>query len=828
MTSLPKRLIEVDLPIKRISAHARREKSIRHGHISTLHIWWARRPLAACRAVLCAALWPDPADPLCPENFRQSSRQLMGNWAKNHLKLSSPESAERFLALRSAPDRLVDNAELRKALLDFIADFANWDNSTVPEYLDTCRALTKAAHEALGGEPDTRPLVVDPFAGGGSIPLEALRVGADAFASDLNPVPVLLNKVVLEYIPKYGQHLADEVRKWGDWIKVEAEKELAEFFPKDADGATPIAYLWARTIQCEGPGCGAEVPLIRNLQLTRKGRTWFLRVRPVVKTIEIDLCEGVTDSPGTVRSGSATCPCCGYTTPAKAVKVQLSTKRGGSEAPRLLAIYVERDGKRYFRPPLSADHQAFRLASEKLDRSRLPTDDINPVRPYKNSRGLSAVTRIGITKFGDLYTPRQALALITLQEIALRVADCEGDREFNRAVATLLHFVVSRYIFQNCALSRWNATGAKIEGAFGKQALQVVWDFVEANPFSNGSANWNNALDWVVEVVEANLVLSGNGTAQRAAAQDQIVPDGAAHLLVTDPPYFAAIPYTDLSNVFYVWERELLRQLYPDMYAAGLIDQSREIIVTNANRGPENEIKSPEFFGREMSVALNSARRVLARNGIAVVVFADSSASSWESILGAIIMAGWTVTCSWPLDTEMQNRTQAQESASLQSSVHIVCRPRRDLEGENVVEIGDWRDVLQELPRRIHEWMPRLAEEGVVGADAILPVSALPSKCFPVIPAWKRQAVKLSPCANTWSKSGRRWRKKHLRWCSKGLMQAASRRMRDSRRCGSGHCLLGKLVMVSHPSKEQAKTKNRKKLTACRVVMFLSTTPPEK
>ena len=159
---------------------------------------------------------------------------------------------------------------LRFALLDFIADFANWDNSTVPEYLETSRALTKSAHEALGGAPGTRPLVVDPFAGGGSIPLEALRVGADAFASDLNPVPVLLNKVVLEYIPKYGQRLADEVRKWGEWMKHEAEKELAEFYPKDEDGATPIAYLWARTIQCEGPGCGAEVPLVRSFLLGKR------------------------------------------------------------------------------------------------------------------------------------------------------------------------------------------------------------------------------------------------------------------------------------------------------------------------------------------------------------------------------------------------------------------------------------------------------------------------------------------------------------------------------------------------------------------------------
>jgi putative DNA methylase len=244
--------------------------------------------------VICAALWPDPVDPLCPQTFRDEAARLINAFAakaattRQLMETCSPESLASWEQIANSGQenrgqedgRQTSSSDfpvphipvqlLRAALLDFIADFSNWDNSTVQDYLDTSRALTQAAHEALGGAPGTRPLVVDPFAGGGSIPLEALRVGADAFASDLNPVAVLLNKVVLEYIPKYGQRLADEVRKWGAWIKQEAEKELAEFYPKDPDGATPIAYLWARTIQCEGPGCGAEVPLIRSLWLAKK------------------------------------------------------------------------------------------------------------------------------------------------------------------------------------------------------------------------------------------------------------------------------------------------------------------------------------------------------------------------------------------------------------------------------------------------------------------------------------------------------------------------------------------------------------------------------
>ncbi|RPH63537.1 MAG: DUF1156 domain-containing protein, partial [Chloroflexi bacterium] len=328
MTS-PHRLIEVDLPIRAISAHARREKSIRHGHISTLHIWWARRPLAACRAVLCAALWPDPADEACPPAFRQAAALALA-WFAEQARTNAEVGGlvadhwPRWVRTNAASLRPADPAcwpDLRYALLDFIADFANWDASTVPAFLETARLLTHVAHLSLTMDDfrlqinpadnlsvtienlksqiknSPRPLVVDPFAGGGSIPLEALRIGADAFASDLNPVAVLLNKVVLEYIPKYGNvkiefkdadgkpvvlnGLAEAVRYWGNWIKQKAEKELSEYYPRDPDGATPIAYLWARTITCEGPGCGAEVPLMRSLWLAKKGeRSVALQIIP--------------------------------------------------------------------------------------------------------------------------------------------------------------------------------------------------------------------------------------------------------------------------------------------------------------------------------------------------------------------------------------------------------------------------------------------------------------------------------------------------------------------------------------------------------------------
>jgi len=315
-----KRLAEVDFPIAVVSKHSAREKSIRHGHPSTLHLWWARRPLASSRAMLMALLLPDPCDPLCPEEFRTKARELL---------LSMPGWDTPRI------NQQVESEEgLRKAILTFIGDFANWDNAANEDYLTVARGLVKAAY------PEETPLVVDPFAGGGSIPLEALRIGCDAFASDLNPVACLILKVMLEDIPRQGPELAKELRRVGKEIKEKAEKELAEFYPADPDGATPIAYLWARTVKCESPNCGAEIPLMRSFWLCKKAnRKRALRykvVRPKGETprVEFEVFEPKSDKEvpsGTVTRAKATCPCCGMVLPPNRVRAQLTEQHGGAD-----------------------------------------------------------------------------------------------------------------------------------------------------------------------------------------------------------------------------------------------------------------------------------------------------------------------------------------------------------------------------------------------------------------------------------------------------------------------------------------------------------------
>jgi len=727
MNAHPKRLIEVDLPIKRISSHARREKASGQNHISTLHIWWARRPLAACRAVICAALWPDPADPLCPESFRQVARKEMGNWARYNLKLISEESLKRFVPIQKDPRALDDNLQLRKALLDFIADFSNWDNSTAKEYLETSRSMTRAAHEALGGAPRTRPLVVDPFAGGGSIPLEALRVGADAFASDLNPVAVLLNKVVLEYIPKYGKQLSDEVRKWGKWVKDEAEKELTDFYPKDPDGAIPIAYLWARTINCEGPGCGAVIPLVTTPWLSKTGhKSVALVTVPNFQNKKVDFKIVHNPAPkdvgdGTVRRGTVTCPLCGYTTPAVNVRTQFLTRHGGADTASLIAVVTTKPSikGRFYRLPTTRDAEASGAAGKTL--KQLLSDPLGPSSDVPNEelpylRSIFNVRLIGIDEWGSLFSSRQKLAFVTFLKVLRSTNDLmrkeHKDQGFVRAINTILAIGLDKLIDSNSSICRWRPTSEDIGNTFGRQALGIVWDFADINVFSGSSRDWLHSIDGCLNAMKVAGFSSTVGSAQQASADAHPLSDGISQLVFTDPPYYDSVPYADLSDFFYVWLKRSIGSQYPELFHENLSPKRAEIVQLS-ERNPVYAYKTRENYEKLMKYAMMESRRLLGYGGLGVVVFAHKQTDAWESQLQAMVDAGWVMTSSWPIDTEKASRLRAQHSAALASSIHLVCRPRT---GE---EIGDWRDVLQELPPRIHDWMPRLAEEGVVGADAI-------------------------------------------------------------------------------------------------------------
>ncbi len=457
-----KRLAEVDFPIAEVSKHAAREKSIRHGHPSTLHLWWARRPLASSRAVLLALLLPDPCDEHCPAAFRETAIREISELAtfvtttkvgaallvadlKTTLCSKKPgekraaelEASRRDKAWRGLTD--ADDwtpSKLRSALLLLIAQGSAWEWSAAGKFLKVARALVRAAH------PEEPPLVVDPFAGGGSIPLEALRLGCEAFASDLNPVACLILKVMLEDIPRHGPELVGELRRVGGEIKAAASRELAGLYPTDPDGATPIAYLWARTVRCESPNCGAEIPLLRSLWLCKKARrkralrTKVVRPSGEFPHVAFEIFAPVSEKEvagGTVARARASCLCCGTVLPPERVRAQLAAEKGGADTifdaagqriggARMTAVVTLRPGEqgRHYRLPLDVDYAAVRRAQERVaeilvewerdgKQGLCPVPD-EPLPPI-GTLGFR-VQRYGMLEWGDLFTARQKVAFL--------------------------------------------------------------------------------------------------------------------------------------------------------------------------------------------------------------------------------------------------------------------------------------------------------------------------------------------------------------------------------------------------------------------------------
>lgn len=719
-----KRLAEVDFPIAEVSKHSVREKSIRHGHPSTLHLWWARRPLASCRSMLMALLLPDPCDLHCPDDFKIKARKILFDHP-NH---------PRGWSLRIKSDE-----GLRKVILEFIADFANWDRSSDKDYLKTGRELVRAAY------PDEPPLVVDPFAGGGSIPLEALRLGCEAFASDLNPVACLILKVMLEDIPRHGPDLADELRRVGGEIKKQAEKELAEFYPKDPDGATPIAYLWARTVRCESPNCGTEIPLMRSFWLCKKvKRKRALRQRVIrpnggLPYVEFEIFEPKTDKEvhgATVTRAKATCLCCGTVLPPERVRAQLSKQRGGGDVvfdtkgnriggARMLAVVTlcpSIQGRNYrlptdrdFRPVWKAQRQLTTIIEgwERGGKKGLCPVPDEPL-PYRHGhRSIQSPRVYGMHSWSDYYNARQNLSLSFLCQSVFKNGESSG----MRAVTELSALLLSKFAELATANCRWEPVAECPRSLFTRHDLPAMWDFAEGVPISSSSGGFARTLHNVLGTLNKIGCNWRLGQVQQADARNSPLPSDSASVWFIDPPYYDAVAYADLSDFFYVWLKRTLpgHPLLKDCFDAKnpLVPKLQELTVTTV-AGENDEPKSSSEFEQGVADSFAQGVGVLAEKGIGCVVFAHKTTEGWEALLTGMMTAGWVIVASWPVATEMGHRFNARGVSALATSIHLVCRPRAE-----DAPVGDWADVLRELPKRVGDWMERLQSEGIRGADLV-------------------------------------------------------------------------------------------------------------
>jgi len=680
----PRRLIEISLPLKAISAQSAREKSIRHGHISTLHIWWARRPLAAMRAAIFASLVPAPS-----------------------------------------------TDEEREKLEDLIATIVDWD-----QVKDGNSAKIREAQELIHQTfPDRPPRLLDPFMGGGATGLEALRLGCETHAVELNPVAHLIELCTLVYPQKYGQPekrivqqgameveqevnpLVEDVRKWGEWVLERAREDIGHLYENPVGDETIVGYLWARTVRCPNPSCQAEMPLVRQWWLAkRKGRR--IALRPVVDREAKSICfevvrgealKGFDPSQGTSSRGHATCLMCAQVADVEYIRAE---GRAGRMFETPLAVIAERDGAgKSYRPFTDQDEKLFQ---ETLAVS-VPSEEASPDEPLPAIGTLGfRVQRYGLTRWSDLFNARQLLALLTFSQqvqAAYKAMQAEGmDPAQAKAVTTYLGVALDRQADFSTSLTRWVSQAEFIANTFSRQALPMIWDYTEVNPFSGSTGDWSGALDWIIRVIEhAAQASDQDTTAQQGTATRLPYPNDHFDAVVTDPPYYDAVPYADLSDFFYVWLKRSVGFLYPDIFRTPLAPKSAEIIQEPARHRSDAAAKA--FYEQEMTHAFTEARRVLRRGGIFVVVFAHKSTTAWETLLNSLLEAGLVVTASWPLHTERPGRLRAQESAALASSIFIVCRVRA-AEAE-----GYFDDVREELATTIRERLDFFWKQGIRGAD---------------------------------------------------------------------------------------------------------------
>ena len=724
MTTHPqhrRKLIEIDLPLDAINAESAREKSIRHGHPSTLHLWWARRPLAACRAVIFASLVDDPLD--CADEFPTAEAQ---------------------------------RAE-RERLHEIIRQLVKWENTDesnpagrelwAKARCEIARAVARARGEAAPDDPaevlrylhDYAKPMYDPFAGGGSIPLEAQRLGMRAVASDLNPVAVLINKALIELPPKFsGQPpvnpdadpmgmtsakgrqgpktsyrgaagLADDIRYYGQWMREQAFKRIGHLYPQAklpaGSAATVIAWLWARTVPCPNPACGIAMPLMATFQLSKKkgNEHW---VKPVIDREKNSVSfvaqnhkDGVPAS-GTVNRNGATCLACGNTVKLPYVREQ---GRAGNMGAQMTAIVAEGDRKRLFLSP-TEEHVADALTGKPAWRP-------NGSLP-EQARSIS-VQIYGFTEWHTLFTERQLTALATfsdlLPEVRRLTLEHGASAEYADAVCTYLALAVGKNTDYCSSFSSWHVS-RDMRSVFARQGIGMVWDFAESNPLSNSTGNWLAHIEWIAKVVEHLPAQVNCGEAHQADASTTIHAQNGP-VIVTDPPYYDNIHYADSSDFFYVWLRPLLRNTYPDLFA-GILTPKNEEMVANRFRF-ENYSQQ---FEDQLSKTLRLIRERCSAEFPSSIFYAykqqeeeraGRASTGWETMLSAVVSAGFQIIGTWPMRTELGNRPNSMGANALASSVVLVCRPR-----PADAPIATRRQFIDALNRELPQALDQLTRRG--------------------------------------------------------------------------------------------------------------------
>ncbi|WP_341228322.1 DUF1156 domain-containing protein [uncultured Arcticibacterium sp.] len=826
-----KKLIEVALPIKEISSESVRDKSIRHGHISTLHLWWARRPLPVCRAVVFASLVPDPLDPHCPQAFKDAVEILLGSEAK---PLMEQGLVNRYKPYDDIPwtaviDRMEDNA--RNRLQMFIGKFSlpmqeyllgktkkqpgakdklsndsliKWDNKNNEAIIGKARKLIFVAHNARSGKSaealitefdslwqiiktaeealystpnrhleteetiqkieslekvkeaflSKMPKVFDPFAGGGAIPLEAARLGCRSYGNDINPVAHIVQKGSLEFPQKYGKaifytkdeflklytqeawealdtkwlvyengdpnavnipnRLSFDVEYYAKRLLAETEKEIGQFYPSEfrelkkgnstiTQEIKPIAYYWARVGTCSNPSCKAEVPLLKQFYLANtKAKQVYLQ--PIIEgssiafTIEIGKCV----EEGWVDRGNLKCPCCGNATDVKTLKKQFLE---GRTTERLLTVIWDDIAGKTYRLPTTQDIESINnLPMSSIQR---PSEKM----PVEYTQALPSCTW-GLEQWGQMFSNRQLLAMQTLISKFRNLGETfESFNEYGKALSTYLAILIDRGAAINTTFGRWDVSRENIQSPFSKQAIPMMFDYPEGNLLGDTTGSLLNQLNWITRYIESESDNSFSAILQNASSGDKTqFGDKSITAVITDPPYYDAIAYADLSDFFYVWLKRTLGNVYPLNFATPSTPKSEECTALKHHH-KNSKAEAKQHFENKLTEIFDAIE--LQTTDIVSIMFAHQSTEAWTTLCNSILDARMNITGSWPVDTEMANRSLGLAGAVLASSVTVSARPsqRKDY--------GDYKEVKKAIESTVEKEVELLYSLGFRGADLL-------------------------------------------------------------------------------------------------------------